>query len=108
MSLAGTLSQFWLTIQGTLFPWLEVELGQLSGRQQQLVRILELVGIERFIAANGSYPGRPTTDRRAIARAFVAKAIYNMGTTRQLIERLESDATFRRPAWMGAAKRIAE
>ena len=96
MSLAGTLSQFWLTIQGTLFPWLEVELGQLSARQQQLVRILELVKIERFIATNGSYPGRPTTDRRAIARAFVAKAIYNMGTTRQLIERLESDATFRR------------
>ena len=79
MSLAGTLSQFWLTIQGTLFPWLEMELGQLSARQQQLVRILELVKIERFIATNGSYPGRPTTDRRAIARAFVAKAVYNMG-----------------------------
>lgn len=96
MSLVGTLSQFWLTVQGTLFPWLEAEVGELSAKQRQLVRVLELVRIESFIGANGSYPGRPLTDRRAIARSFVAKAIYNMGTTRQLIERLESDATFRR------------
>ena len=31
--LAGTLSQFWLTIQGTLFPWLQQELGELSEKQ---------------------------------------------------------------------------
>jgi hypothetical protein len=94
--LLGTLSQFWLTVQGTLFPWLEQELGELSKKQKQLISILELIGIESFIEKSSGYPGRPPDDRRAIARSFVAKAFYNMGTTRQLLERLESDATLRR------------
>ena len=44
--LGGTLSQFWLTVQGTLFPWLAEELGELSQKQKQLVAILELLQIE--------------------------------------------------------------
>jgi transposase-like protein DUF772/DDE family transposase len=94
--LAGTLSQFWLTIQGTLFPWLQQELGELSEKQKQLISILELVSIESFITTCRGYPGRPQEDRKAIARAFVAKAFYNMTTTRQLLERLKSDASLRR------------
>ncbi|MCK5903059.1 MAG: hypothetical protein KAG28_07905 [Cocleimonas sp.] len=30
------LSQTWLTIQGTLFPWLNEELGELTEKQQDL------------------------------------------------------------------------
>lgn len=97
MSFLGlTLSQFWLTVQGTLFPWLEEELGELSEKQKQLVAILELLGIESFIATSHGYAGRPQEDRRAIGRAYVAKAVYNLGTTRQLLERLASDASLRR------------
>ena len=80
--LAGTLSQFWLTVQGTLFPWLAEELGELSEKQKQLVAILELLGIEGFIATSSGSAGRPAEDRRAIGRAYVAKAVYNLGTTR--------------------------
>lgn len=94
--LSGTLSQFWLTVQGGLFPWLEAELGELSEKQKQLVAILEMVKIESFLQSNYGCAGRPQEDRRAIARAFVAKAVYNLGTTRQLLERLTSDATLRR------------
>ncbi len=94
--LGGTLSQFWLTIQGSLFPWLQQELGELSAKQQQLVSILELISIESSLTASRGYAGRPQEDRRAIARSFVAKAVYNMGTTRQLLERLASDSTLRR------------
>src|SRR6266478_1083147 len=94
--LASTLSQFWLTIQATLFPWLEEELGELSEKQRQLVSILELSRIESFIRTSVGWPGRPEKDRRPMARAFVAKAVYNMGTTRQLLERLGSDPTLRR------------
>lgn len=94
--LAGTLSQFWLTVQGGLFPWLAEELGALSGKQKQLVTILELLKIESFLKTNYGYAGRPQEDRWAIARAFVAKAVYNLETTRQLLERLGSDATLRR------------
>src|SRR5258706_8697802 len=96
MPLAGMLSQFWLTVQGGLFPWLGAELGELSERQKQLVGILELVQIESFIKSNYGYAGRPQEDRRAIARAFVAKAVYNLETTQQLLERVASDARLRR------------
>ncbi|HKO97542.1 MAG TPA: transposase [Pyrinomonadaceae bacterium] len=96
MSLAGTLSQFWLTVQGSLFPWLQAELGELSAKQQQLVKILELVQIESFLKSAGRGLGRPSEDRQAIARAFVAKAVYNLETTRQLLERIASDERLRR------------
>jgi hypothetical protein len=91
-----TVSQVWESIQEGLFPWMEEMLGRLSERQRQLVRILELIRIESFITTNRGWTGRPEKDRQAIARAFVAKAVYNMGTTRQLIERLGSDTTLRR------------
>ena len=91
-----TLSQFWLTVQGSLFPWLEAELGELSEKQKQLVAILELLGLESFISTSRGYPGRPREDRGAIGRAFVAKAVYNLVTTRQLLERLGSDPSLRR------------
>lgn len=93
---ANTLSQCWLSIQGRLFSFLQEELGELSKKQRQLVSVLELIRIESFIIAIRGWPGRPEKDRRAIARAFVAKAVYNMGTTRQLLERLESDTNLRR------------
>jgi hypothetical protein len=96
MSLAVTLSQFWLTVQGGLFGWLEAELGELSPRQKQLVKILELVRIESFVMPSVRVKGRPQEDRRAIARSFVAKAVYNQETTRQLLERLRSDVSLRR------------
>ena len=94
--LAGTLSQFWLTVQGTLFPWLAAELGELSAKQKQLVQVLELVQIERFVKGARGGLGRPVEDRQVIARAFIAKAIYNLETTRQLLDRLASDGTLRR------------
>jgi len=94
--LAEKLSQVWLSIQTRLFPWLEAEVGELNEKQRQLVSILELTKPERFIVTIRGWPGRPERDRCAIARAFVAKAVYNMGTTRQLLERLGSDTTLRR------------
>jgi hypothetical protein len=44
-----TLSQTWLTIQSSLFPWLSEELEPLTGKQQKLVATLEVVRIEEFI-----------------------------------------------------------
>jgi len=91
-----TLSQIWDRIQVGLFPMLEEVLGKLTDKQQQLVKILELVRIESYVRAIGGWPGRPPKDRGPIARSFVAKAVYNLGTTRALLDRLESDPTLRR------------
>lgn len=57
---------------------------------------LELIRIEEFIMTYRGYPGRPAQDRAAIARAFVAKMIYNLPTTRALLERLATDKSLRR------------
>jgi hypothetical protein len=96
MSSAVTLAQFWETIQRGLFGWLEAELGELSGKQKQLVKILELLRVEEYVQRRRRLKGRPLEDRKAIARAFVAKAVYNLETTRQLIERLQQDSSLRR------------
>lgn len=91
-----TLSRFWDRIQGSLFPELEEELSPLTEKQQQLVATLEVIRIEQFLSCFKGGVGRPQKDRAAIARAFVAKAVYNMPTTRALIDRLHSDVSIRR------------
>jgi len=91
-----TLSQYWSKIQGSLFPFLEEELDPLSAKQQQLISILEVIRIEQFIPDYRWYEGRPRKDRCAIARAFVAKAVYNMDSTNALWERLLFDKNLRR------------
>ena len=94
--LRETLSQYWITIQGSLFPWLTEELGELTKKQQELVTTLELLRIERFTYSNHCFPGCPLKSRSAIARAFIAKMAYNMPTTRILLDRLTSDIALRR------------
>jgi hypothetical protein len=94
-----TLSQTWLHIQSSLFQWLSEELGPLTGKQQELVTTLEVVRIEEFIYSSRGFPGRLPQDRTGIVRAFVAKTIYNMPTTRALLDRLKTDSALRQ--WYG-------
>jgi transposase len=96
MSLNTALPVFWLKIQKSLFPWLKDELGPLTEKQQHLVTILELLHLEKHIRSYWRGRGRPEKDRVTIARAFVAKSVYDMPTTRVLIERLCSDISLRR------------
>jgi hypothetical protein len=90
------LSHTWQHIQGFLFPMIWAELGELTAKQKQLINVLEVSRLEEHIPYTGRYPGRPLEDRVAIARAFVTKMVYNMATTRLLLDRLESDPTIRR------------
>jgi transposase len=96
MKVIEKLSQYWSAIQGTLFPFLEEELGPLSTKQQQLITVLEFCRVDEFIPSYKGFVGRPQNNRCAIARAFIAKAVYNMGTTKQLLDRLSVDVVLRR------------
>lgn len=89
------LSSIWSRIQSSLFPHLEEDLGVLTERHRSLVAILEVIRIEEGVcsAYNG---GRPPADRAAIARAFVAKAVYNLSSTGALLDRLKCDVALRR------------
>ena len=94
--LRGAFAPYWQSIQQALFPQLERVLGPLTEKQQQLVQTLEVIRIEQMIPRRFPVPGRPPKDRAAMARAFVAKATYDMPTTRVLLDRLDTDVVLRR------------
>ena len=96
MSLGQTLTAFWIRLQGELFPFLDATLGPLGVRHQQLVTVLGLANLEMFVGAAPAGPGRPRGDRACLARAFVAKAVFNFPTTALLIEMLACDPILRR------------
>jgi hypothetical protein len=99
------LTPFHRLLQTVLFPAIEVQLGPLSESHRQLVRILTLVEVESLVMASTRGVGRPARHRRAIARAFVAKAVFNLATTRQLLDRLLADDLLRRLCgWESAAE----
>lgn len=60
-------------------------------KQKDLIMILEVIGIEKYVQhLNESWTGRPPEDRCCLARAFVAKAVYNLDNTRMLIDLLHN------------------
>ena len=88
MPLKETLSRHWFRFQRELFPWLEEALCPLGERYQRLVRVLELVRVEKSLPYSRGWRGRPLKDRAALARPFLAKAVLDVPTTRALVERL--------------------
>jgi hypothetical protein len=96
ISLLEMIGQFGGILQDHLFPAVSEELGALSSKQEQLIRTLALLGLEGFTVSRRGLVGRPGHDRACVARAFVAKAVYNFVFTRALIDRLKNDAVLRR------------
>ena len=85
----------WNHIQASLFPWLREEVDPLTEALGQLVTTLDVIGLEAFVPEPPRGAGRPPEDRRALARAFVAKAVLGIPTTKALIERLAVDKPLR-------------
>ena len=97
MSLKETLTAYWLHIQEELLPWLDdTTCGPLNGHHRQLVSVLGMIRIEAFLAGWHGLPGRPPCECAVLARAFIAKAVFNIPTTSLLIEMLSADKTLRR------------
>ena len=93
-----SLSQYWCSFERVLFPALEEALSEpLLASHREFVRVLDVVKIERFVAGRAPHwLGRPPHDRRALARAFLAKACFNFPTTTALLDRLQVDPVLRR------------
>ena len=96
LPLKQTLSRHWFRFQRELFPWLEEALGPLDERYERLVRVVELVRVEEWLPYSRGWRGRPLKDRAALARAFLAKAVLDVPTTRGLVERLRTEGLLRR------------
>ena len=109
MSLRETLSNYWYAFQQELFPRLEADLGCLSERYEFFVTVVEFVRLEVLLPSISGLPGRPPEDRAALARAFIAKAVFDIPTTRALIERLQVDRTlYRLCGWSGVCRLPSE
>ncbi|MCY4345185.1 MAG: transposase, partial [Aestuariivita sp.] len=83
-------------MQGELFPNLTQDLGPPTAKHQRFVTVLDLKPVEGFIQTHSSGRGRPLEDRRALARSFIAKAVWNLPTTRALLDHLPCDPKMRR------------
>lgn len=90
------LSQHWNKIQAKLFPFLQEELGTTTEKHLQLATTIEFANVGAFIRNYWGCVGRPQEDRKNLAHAFIAKAVYNLPTTRALIDRLLCDPAMRR------------
>ncbi|MDP3185275.1 MAG: transposase [Anaerolineales bacterium] len=97
MTLREAVSWLTGTLQRNLIPLLEECWERpLTEKERQLVSILELVQIEKFAGRLPRRFGRKPSERRALARALVAKAVYNHPHTRSTIEALRTAPVFRR------------
>ncbi len=96
MFLRETLSNHWNRMQHKLFPEMENVLGPLTDKHKTLITVLETINVEAFLPYPHGAVGRPGAERAALARAFVAKAVYNLPTTRLLIDLLKGDVRLRR------------
>lgn len=100
MKLIDKISWLMGRVQQSLFPHLNECLPtQLTQREERLVSVLEILQVEAHIPRNVRrfrYPGRKPLDRKACARAFVAKTFYRYPTTRDLHRALQSAGNLRR------------
>jgi len=93
----STLFDIWHTTQTRLFPWLEERMDPLSEKEQQFVKVVSLMDLPKHMREYRWVGiGRRREDRSAIAKAFVAKAVYNFETTKVLIEYLRGCKNLRR------------
>jgi hypothetical protein len=91
------VSQFWSRVQGGLFPALEEAEIEMTPKLYRLIALLDLLQIEHFVPLRSPYQvGAKPKDRRCLARAFVAKAFYNMTDTKAFLERLLHDKDLRK------------
>lgn len=96
--ISNQLASYWQELQETLLPLVhQVTQMELTHRLQCLAQLLEVVRIEEHVPRHDTRGrGRPSIDRRPLARAFLAKAFLNLCDTRTLIEQLKQSPCFRR------------
>ena len=90
------IAQIWNRVQRSLFPHLRECLPGITEEQMRLAIVLEVIRIEDHIPpAWVRWYGRKRSDRKALARAFVAKVVHKIPTSKALVERLRVDKNLR-------------
>ena len=95
MPITNLIRDNWCRFQGELFPEIQDAVGPLLKKYQGFVMALEIACPENFIFRTSQRNGRPLCDRVNLTRAFIAKAHWDIPTTRLLVERLKVDRRMR-------------
>lgn len=103
----STLFDIWNNIQCKLFPWLEEELDSLTEKEQEFVQVVSLMDLQEHLKEyRWKGIGRKRKSRLSIAKAFVAKVVYNFETTDILIEYLKGCKNLRRLCGWETAREV--
>jgi len=93
----STLFTVFHSIQKSLFPWLEETFDPLTKKEERFVQVVSLMDLPAHMSPyQWQGKGRMREDRTNIAKAFIAKAVYNFETTEILIEYLRGCKNLRR------------
>ena len=107
MTAMANLGSLWNSIQAWLFPMLEDELGELDEKHREFVAIGETCSPQAYME---SYRwvgnGCPPASRLALCKAFIAKAVWDFPTTRDLIDAVRHRPTLRRLCGWEALKEV--
>ena len=93
----SALGGLWNSIQTWLLPALEDEIGALDERHRQFVAVCEMCAPQKHMRAyRWIGNGCPPSDRLALCKAFIAKAVWDFATTRALIDAIRHRPALRR------------
>ena len=95
MLITNLIRDNWCRFQGELFPEIQDAFGPLLKNHQRFVMALGIICPEDFTLRISQRDGRPLCDRINLVRAFIAKAIWDIPTTRDLVEHLKVDRQMR-------------
>jgi hypothetical protein len=91
------LGGLWISIQTWLLPALEDEIGELDEKHRQFVSVCKLCEPRNFMAAyRWIGNGCPPSDRLTLCKAFIAKAVWDFATTRDLLDAVRHRLALRR------------
>jgi hypothetical protein len=91
------MGHLWNSIQSWLFPVLEDEIGVLDEKHRQFVAVCELCAPQDYMGAyRWCGNGCPPSDRLALCKAYIAKAVWDFATTRNLIDAIRHRPALRR------------
>jgi hypothetical protein len=91
------LGELWHNMQTWLFPVLEDEIGELDEKHREFVAVCETCAPHTHMAGyRWVGNGCPPSDRLALCKAFIAKAVWDFPTTRALIDRIRHSPALRR------------
>jgi len=101
------LPKLYFTMQTHLFPMLEEEIGELTEKMKEFLRIVEVVHPSRFIsdALRWCGLGRPMKDREKMLRAFFSESSIRPSDDEGADRKFEDKSEFTRALRLGISRR---